>query len=139
MRTLLFACLPLFAACASAPAAPTRPPVSAGEEFFLAMGESVGVNGGDFTVEFSRVLEDSRCPMNARCVWEGNARIALEVREAARRQVIELNTSERFPTRGSLGENSKGISIRLHHLEPTPMAGVPTQDYVATLEVEAVK
>ena len=103
------------------------------------MGESVGVKGGDFTVEFSSVIEDSRCPMNARCVWEGNARIALKVRESTRSQVIELNTSERFPTRGSVGENSKGISIRLHRLEPTPMGGVPTKDYVATLEVEARK
>lgn len=139
MRALLFASLPLFAACASHPAIPQRPPVAEGEEFQLAMGESVGVKGGAFVVEFSKVLDDSRCPMNARCVWEGNARIALEVRESTRRQVIELNTSERFPTRSSVGENSKGFSIRLHHLEPTPMAGVPTEGYVATLEVEALK
>jgi hypothetical protein len=139
MRVLLFACLPLFAACASSPAIPQRPPVAEGEEFQLAQGESVGVKGGGFIIEFSKVLDDSRCPMNARCVWEGNARIALEVRESVRKQTIELNTSERFPTRGGVGENSKGISIRLHRLEPMPMAGVPTQDYVITLEVEALK
>jgi len=104
------------------------------------MGESVGVEGGVFIVEFTNVLEDSRCPMNARCIWEGNARIALKVRESTRGQgTVELNTSERFPTRARYGENTKGISIELRRLEPMPMAGAPTRDFVATLMVEAGK
>jgi hypothetical protein len=149
MRVVLFACLPLFAACASHPVDTSRPPVAEGEEFQLAIGESVGVKGGIFIVEFSNVLEDSRCPMNARCVWEGNARIALKVLEYRRGQTpntldvvektLELNTSERFPTRGNYGEESKGISIELRRLEPMPVAGVPTKDFVATLTVEAGK
>ena len=149
MRAVLFACLPLFAACTSHPANTQRPPVSEGEEFQLAIGESVGVKGGIFIIEFSKVLEDSRCPMNARCVWEGNARIVLRLREYTRGRApntldvsekpLELNTSERFPTRGSYGENSKGISIELRRLEPMPMAGVPTKDFVATLMVETGK
>jgi len=34
-------------------------------------------------------------------------------------------------------ENSKGISIEFRRLEPMPMAGVPTKDFVVTLVVEA--
>ena len=149
MRVLLIASLSLFPACISHPAQTNRPPVAEGEEFQLAIGESVGVKGGIFIIEFSSVLEDSRCPMNARCVWEGNARVAVKVQEFTRGQAprsldvvektVELNTSERFPRRGSYGENSKGISIELRGLEPMPMAGDPSKDFVITLKVEALK
>jgi hypothetical protein len=87
--------------------------------------------------------------MNARCIWEGNARIALQIQAYTRGQApntldvdagaLELNTSERFPTRGRYGESSKGIAIELRRLEPMPMAGVPIKDFVATLVVEADK
>jgi len=36
-------------------------------------------------------------------------------------------------------ENSKGIAIELCDLEPMPMAGVPSKDFVATPLVEAGK
>jgi hypothetical protein len=142
MRVLLIACLPLFAACSSQSVKTNRPPVAEGKEFQLAIGESVGVEGGVFIIEFSSVLDDSRCPMNARCIWEGNARVAVKVQEFTRGlapKTVELNTSERFPTRGSYGENSKGISIELRSLEPMPMAGAPIKDFVVTLVVEALK
>ena len=46
------------------------------------------------TVRFVELMEDSRCPENARCVWAGNARIKLEVKgKGAASQIIELNTS----------------------------------------------
>jgi len=149
MRALWIACLPLFAACASHPAKSSRPPVAEGKDFQLAIGESVGVEGGVFVIEFLSVLEDSRCPMNARCIWEGNARVALKVLEFTRGQApntvevgegtLELNTSARFPSRATFRENTKGISIKLRGVEPIPMAGVPIKDFVVTLVAEAEK
>lgn len=120
--------------------------VAPGEEFPLREGELKGVAGGSFAIRFERVLEDSRCPMNARCIWEGNARIAIRAGSFPRGKVarerdslhsmLELNTSERFARRASFRENAKAITVELRGLEPTPMAGVPTRDYVATLVVE---
>jgi hypothetical protein len=83
-------------------------------------------------IEFSVVSEDSRCPMNARCIWEGNARVSLKITGPGPDQ-LELNTSERFEKAKALA----GAVVELVHLEPTPMAGAPTRDYVATLVVKA--
>lgn len=59
----------------------------------LSLGQQKFVMNGKLTVRFLSVVEDSRCPINARCVWAGNAKIRLSVakgRVAAR--TIELNT-----------------------------------------------
>ncbi len=133
--------LVMLAACAAQP--PSRAPVKVGEEFTLALGESVGIDNKGIIVEFKKVIEDSRCPMNARCIWEGNARIALKataftagratnVLDVAE-STVELNTSTRFNTR----EKITDFSLELRRLEPDRLAGAPTKGYVATLFVGA--
>lgn len=137
----------LVSACTAGRSVPHPRMVGPGVEFQLSLGESVGTTGGEFLVQFERVLEDSRCPMNARCMWEGNARLAIKVEpfpdgRSARREtgaLLELNTAERFSKRESFRENTKGLTVELRALEPTPMAGVPTRDYVATLLVEIAR
>jgi hypothetical protein len=139
MRLALFSCLVFVTTCASSPG-PVRPAaVVAGKPFPLALGESVSVNGGIFAIDFLRVSEDSRCPVNTQCVWEGNARISLKVWEYTRGRELELNTNGRFPTRATVGENTRGITVELRGLEPAPRTDTPTVGYVATLLVETVK
>ncbi|MBC8027148.1 MAG: hypothetical protein H7Y89_14235 [Steroidobacteraceae bacterium] len=144
MRKLVVALAILLAACA----APVSDSSYAGRnvalatDFDLPIGEKVGIEGTQAFVRFERVLEESRCPMNARCIWEGNARIAILVEEisaVAKDKVemggmtLELNTSERFARRQPFGK----LDVVLVHLEPTPMAGEKVDKYVATLRVEA--
>jgi hypothetical protein len=149
MRLALVSCLVFLTACVSSPGPGHRAAVAPGQPFRLALGESVGVKGGIFVVDFLAVSEDSRCPVNTQCVWEGNARIAVKVWEYTRGllpggmevfdQVIELNTNGRFPTRASFGESTKGITVALRGLEPAPRTDTPIVNYVATLVVETVK
>ena len=115
--------------------------VALATDFDLPIGEKVGIEGTRLVVKVTRVDEDSRCPMNARCIWEGNARIAVKVEEFAAKatdtikgisRTVELNTSERFPKRQSFGR----FDVVLVQLEPTPMAGEKVRDYSATLRVE---
>ena len=61
-----FASLAL-AACVVVPAPDSTPPAPQGSA--VALGQSVRV--GDLTVTPVAVVEDSRCPVNARCVWAG--------------------------------------------------------------------
>jgi len=126
MRILLAGVSLLLTACAVAPAA--RPPVRPGEEFTLALGESVGIAQKGIVLEFERVIDDSRCPMNARCIWEGNARIVISSGGAAA-GLHELNTSTRFDTRTHIAD----FVLELRRLEPDRLAGAPTKGYVATL------
>jgi hypothetical protein len=51
--------------------------VPLGQPFTLAVGESVEVGGGGLFIGFEEITEDSRCPMDAYCFWEGNAAAAL--------------------------------------------------------------
>jgi hypothetical protein len=41
-----------------------------------------------------RVIEDSRCPMEARCVWAGRVRIEARVRTGGRSRIRELTLGE---------------------------------------------
>jgi hypothetical protein len=128
MRFLLACCLLLLTACAAPPL--SRPPVKMGEEFTLALGESVAMEQKGVLVSFGKVIEDSRCPMNARCIWEGNARIEIRARGSASAR-YEINTSTRFNTSAKIAN----FVLELRRLEPDRMAGAPTKGYVATLFV----
>jgi hypothetical protein len=119
----------LFAACGTR--FPEAQRVAAGQEFVLSPTGRAVVAG--LEVRFDEVVEDSRCPMNARCVWEGNARVAFRVRHADKVSTLTLNTSERFATRKEFGDTV----LRLVRLEPTPMAGEKVKEYTVVLIAEA--
>lgn len=142
MRSVVITCLLLLGGCASIKQDPARagiPTVKLGDEFTLALGESVDFTQKGVIINFDKVLEDSRCPTNARCVWEGNARIAVEVMEFGgdsraldvTGSTLELDTSSRFATRKRYGD----FVVELRRLEPMPTAGAQTSKYIATLFV----
>ena len=94
---------------------------------------------------FDAVREDSRCARDVTCVWEGNARISLTLREAVPGkdpgtlhegvdETLELNTSGRFDQRRKLPVGW----LVLRGLAPQPPIEDPKQ-YVATLFIEADK
>ena len=102
MRAIVFAALAL-AACAS-PAGgapdPAQLPQHIREDLAqrdAALAEpgvvTVGINqtadlGEGLRVRPREVLEDSRCPQNARCVWAGRLRVRVAVEGAGEREVI---------------------------------------------------
>lgn len=136
IRSPSLAAFGLLAACTTLPAGqPTR------HEGPAALGQATSVGGPVVTP--LRIVEDSRCPMNARCIWEGNAKIAVKAEEYAAKptdiinsiaQTLELNTSDKFAKKQPFGK----FDVVLVHLEPVPMAGEKVRDYVATLRVEWV-
>lgn len=108
---LSLAVLPLLAACATIPlAGPAAPAGSA-----VALGQPVQV--ADIVLTPVRVTEDSRCPINARCVWAG--RIIVETRVDGRgwRETLPIQLGE--PAR------THGYVLNLVSAEPGKMAGGP--------------
>jgi hypothetical protein len=65
------------ARCDSGPSA--VPDVALGEEFVLAAGQSASAGPDALTVQFERVVEDSRCPSDARCIQAGQVVSAIVV------------------------------------------------------------
>ncbi|MDZ4692456.1 hypothetical protein [Terricaulis sp.] len=53
----------------------------------VAIGQTADLGGG-LRVRPLEVLEDSRCPQNARCVWAGRLRVRVAVEGAGEREVI---------------------------------------------------
>lgn len=106
--TLAFA-LPLpiaLAACATT-AQPTDGIARAG------IGERVYVDGPYVTP--LEVLEDSRCPMNARCVWAGRLKLSVRIDLGARSETREIASDK--PIHVADGE------MALVEVQPDRMAG----------------
>jgi hypothetical protein len=60
-----------------------------------ALGQTVAVDGPKVTP--LAVLEDSRCPMNARCVWAGQVRLKVRVHLGAGSREHELTSGKPIP------------------------------------------
>jgi len=135
---LLRALTPLLflAACASGGAnAPTPPSPSLNEEFTLAPGQSATVNGTNVRLTFDRVKEDSRCPTDVTCIWEGDAVVVLKVRAAAEEATREVHT-QGGDTR-SRKARAGDYMVTLVRLDPAPRSTAPIEApaYRATLLV----
>jgi hypothetical protein len=100
------------------------------QDFELALGRTVAIAGTPYQVTFEAVPEDSRCPIDAVCVWAGNARVSLRLTAEGKDSSIALNTGSepRSATAGNL-------RLELRALAPSPRAATPTPpgDYRATL------
>lgn len=80
-----------------------------------ALGETVYVDGPKVTP--LEVLEDSRCPINVRCVWAGQVRLKVRVHLGARDEVRELTSGK--PVQVADG------SLELIEVQPDRVAGEP--------------
>jgi hypothetical protein len=113
-------------ACSSDPTAPLN------RAFTLDVGQTVSVDDAELSIKFLRVTEDSRCPLNAQCVWAGNGQIEVEVRDDGQPNKLTLNTME-----GAKEVVVGRYRIQLVSLDPKPLAGqpIPPGNYRATLKV----
>lgn len=135
MRSFAVLFVALLCACSSGGGGPTGSgnPAPATQTLTLAVGEIGTLPGTPITLAFHEVTEDSRCPANAVCVWEGNAQVALTLASPAGRLDDRLNTRTE-PTRIAFG----GVSVALVSLVPYPMGDeIDPETYVATFEADA--
>ena len=102
--------------------------------FAAAEGSAVGlfeaVTAGDLVVEPGRVIADSRCPINARCVWAGEITVLTKV-------FYEDRVPDQIET--TLGQPVRlhGYVLQLTSAEPGLMAGAEppqSRDYRFTYE-----
>ena len=137
MRALVLIATSLgLAACSSNPST-TEPVVYSQSEVAdsinIRVGRTIIVDGTRIT--FEAVESDSRCPMDAICVWQGDAvaRFVVERTAAASSALsLQLHTTLQ-PKSGS----AHGFRIELLTLQPFPRASAPTKadDYVASIKV----
>ena len=87
---ILTAIAPIALAGCAATAA--NPPAVQPPEGPARLGQTVYVDGPRVTP--LRVIEDSRCPMNARCVWAGRVVLRVKVQGGAWQREVDLTLGE---------------------------------------------
>ena len=61
-----------------------------GEELSIQISETASFEGEQLRIKFIEISEDSRCPRNVQCVWEGRAIAVIEVLKGDTSQKVEL-------------------------------------------------
>jgi hypothetical protein len=126
-RTLAaLAALSLTAACAVIPDAPRPETAAVPQGTPVAIGQAVTV--GTVVATPMEVVEDSRCPINARCVWAGRLVVKTRIDGAGWRDTADLTLGEDFGTHN--------VVIALTSGSPAPETGreIAPEDYRFTYE-----
>lgn len=98
-RTLAPALLALtLGGCAVIPDKPQPESVALPQGTPVALGQSVTVGG--VVVTPTKVVEDSRCPINARCIWAGRLVVTTQIDGAGWRDTADLTLGEPWSTHG---------------------------------------
>ena len=103
------------------------------EQLKLKINEQKTVENRKLTIKFVSVLEDSRCPEGVNCVWSGNAKIKIKLKNAdAAWKTFELNTNiEKKEI------SFEGYVIKIAELTPTPQINpkIDENSYVVAFTV----
>ena len=130
LRTLrpltAIAAFSLAAACAVIPEAPIVETLPAAEGTAVPFGKAVEV--GALAVEPLRIIEDSRCPINARCIWAGRLVIEANIAGYSWGEIVRLTLGEPHTTHG--------VTLALTSGSPPPETGgtIAPEDYRFTFE-----
>lgn len=112
------------------------PSIPTGVPVIVRGGQTVELAGQYIVLTFVKVLQDSRCPMDAVCIQPGDATILIG---------WGSTTGERGEVEVTIGPEGKGsaqfgkFTITVTDLLPYPAASQPTpdlQDYQVTLRVD---
>lgn len=104
-----------------------------GQSLTICAGKQATAKQIGLKVKFVEVLEDSRCPTDANCIWAGNAKIKIEVtNKAGSKRMLELNTNS-----GPKGDQFDGWAFDLESLTPAPRSAQKTdpQSYQAKITI----
>ena len=136
MRAILAACAAMLVGVAScgSPLPAGTSPIQSARPFELRLGATGVLPSDDFSVTFTSLVGDSRCPTGVQCIWAGDG--VIEVRLSTGSSNPEL---VRLHTMPELGDNAShhGYRVQLTALAPYPREGAqtPASDYRATLIV----
>ncbi len=76
----------------------------------------------DYSIQFVRVLSDSRCPKNVDCVWPGGVEVELEVYNALFEESKTHQISVDHPEVNDklIVQINENINLYFHNLKPYP-------------------
>lgn len=110
------------------------------ETFVLQYGETRMLSGqNQFSITFTSLLDDSRCPANSICVWAGQARVKIEINEAFEIIEKELTSGANLENQTSK-INTGHYTIELLKVIPYPEKegmSIDVSDYAIQLVISS--
>jgi hypothetical protein len=109
--------------------------VSLNQQFTVKVGQEVSIPEEGLILALHSVAEDSRCPEDAACISEGNAKVRIDITKKGQPSTtIELNTSSVV---GPAEETYQAYTVKLTSLAPKNKSGqtINSSDYIASLLV----
>jgi hypothetical protein len=91
----------------------------------VPLGQRASTRDGRLTLTYARLVNESRCPANVVCVWQGDAAVALEARTAGGTANATIHTTL-DPRQLELS----GYRVTLLEVQPYPGTGNPTSPYI---------
>jgi hypothetical protein len=114
-----------------------RKPIQAGLDtpFNLRFGQTASIEEEEIVIRFADVTEDSRCPVNVTCVWEGQVTTALNI-SIARKEPTVCSLTGRAGHEELASADIDGYSIKLLKVEPPKTKDkIDLAEYIITLIV----
>ena len=109
--------------------------VALGESFKLGVGQTQNLDDSEFSITFTGVEYDGRCPVGATCIWQGDAAAQFEVKDDASSQSITVHSigSEHLPRHVKV----LGRTVSMFSLTPYPRENQKTNvdEYVAHMSI----
>lgn len=108
---------------------------SLGQEFGLSTGQSVVITGESLKVEFKEVIEDSRCPQDVTCIWEGRVICTVQFTDNSSSSEIALTQPGLSDQYASQTYKNYEVSFKV---TPYPEAGktIPPDEYRLLLAID---
>ena len=108
--------------------APAPAPVEGPARAKLALGDTARIGNG--RLRLLRVVNDSRCPEGAHCIWAGEVTLAFDFDDGSGKRAFELS-QQRNPT-GAVG----GRNLTLKDYGPCQASKLPTAKECATVVLD---
>jgi hypothetical protein len=117
---------------------PDQAVLPATTEVTVGYGQEIEVPNSTLRLRFNRVVEDSRCPVNALilCVWEGNAVVEIGIAEGTR-DLFPLQLNSTLNPRAAQWD---GVIVTLEEVLPVPLdvEPIPPEQYSVRVKLEPV-
>ena len=114
------------------------PPIA--QEFVLKPGQTIAIKQTNIKIQFDSVLNDSRCPIEVRCVWSGNAEVKLMLQRSSK-QKAKPTSAIVNTVNANRSIDYLGYRIQLLKLNPGRQQGkvMPQTQYEATFRVSRIQ
>lgn len=120
LKSLLFVPLLLLMGNCKTQSVNAQSSVNTSNIMTLGINKKVPVPNSKISLEFKNIAEDSRCPVNVTCVWEGIAIVDLKATSGKESTDFQLATKDFQPKNTSRSFSYSGYIFTLQSVSPQP-------------------